>query len=213
MKRILVTQRVDREPTRGERRDALDQAWHAFLADCDLLPLLVPNHAGAARALLSTVPFDGVLLTGGNDLASVGGDAPERDEVELLLLRRAIAAGLPVLGVCRGMQIVLQHFGVGLIEVEGHVQSRLCIRVEGLAQDVNSYHRWGCRETCPELEVWARAEDGVVKAVRHRELPLFGVMWHPERMEPFRAADVALFRKVYADGPWLKTDGEREPRA
>jgi len=198
MRRILVTQRVAIEPGRGERRDALDQAWNAFLSSCDLLALLVPNHLRSAEGLLSSLSFDGALLTGGNDLATHGGDAPERDEVELLVLRRTLAAGLPLLGVCRGMQLVLESFGVEQIAVDGHVQESQEIRIDGVPAVVNSYHRWGCRETCPELEVWARAEDGVVKAVRHRELPVVGVMWHPERMEPFREQDTELFRAVYA---------------
>ena len=201
MRRILVTQRVERASESGERRDALAQSWHAFLADCELAPVLVPNHAPSVERLLSgpsSEPFDGVLLTGGNDLGVHGGDAPERDEVEGLLLGHALAAGRPVLGVCRGMQLVLDWFGVEQTRVEGHVQPRQTIRVDGAPAEVNSYHRWGCKQACAELEVWARAEDGVVKAVRHRALPVVGVMWHPERLDPFRADDVALFRSVFA---------------
>lgn len=197
MKRIWVSQRVEHDPATGETRDALDRAWHDFLGQCGLLPVLVPNHEPGLGHLLSAVPCDGLLLTGGNDLGHLGGDAPERDAVERALLRHALAAGLPVLGVCRGMQLLLDSFGVPLVAVEGHVQARQEIEIEGQACVVNSYHRWGCREVCPELVVWARAHDGVVKAVRHRELPLQGILWHPERLRPFRPADVALFRAAF----------------
>jgi gamma-glutamyl-gamma-aminobutyrate hydrolase PuuD len=194
VRRILCTQRVDPVPGRAERRDALDQAWSAFLVRCGLLPIVVPNVPEAADALIARVPFDGVLLTGGNDLAEYGGDAPERDRVERGLLRRAIDDRLPVLGVCRGMQLLLDAFGTRLVEVPGHVLPRQEIEVDGAPATVNSYHRWGCREVGAALRVWARAGDGVVKAVRHAELPLVGIMWHPERLDPLRAEDLALFR-------------------
>jgi putative glutamine amidotransferase len=197
LSRVLVTQRVVVEPEHGERRDALDQRWHAFLAECGVVPVLVPNHAEAAARLASEVRFDGLLLTGGNDLGVLGGDAPERDAAEELLLERALDARVPVLGVCRGMQLLLHRSGAELGRVEGHVQARQTIRIDGVPTEVNSYHAFGCSEVPPELEVWARADDGVVKAVRHRSLPLLGVMWHPERLAPFRAADVALFRSVF----------------
>ncbi|MEQ1568980.1 MAG: type 1 glutamine amidotransferase [Myxococcota bacterium] len=200
MRRILCTQRVDSVPGRAERRDALDQAWSTFLLRCGLLPIPVPNVPEAAEALMDQVPFDGVLLTGGNDLASYGGDAPERDQVERSLLKRALDERRPVLGVCRGMQLLLDAFDTPLVEVPGHVSPRQEIEVDGAPAMVNSYHRWGCREVGGGLQVWARASDGVVKAVRHPERRLVGIMWHPERMDPLREEDVALFREQFSEG-------------
>ena len=210
MSRVLVTQRVVQEPG-GERRDALEQAWHAFLERCGLAALLVPNHLQSAERILREGSFAGALLTGGNDLATHGGDAPERDRVEALLLQHALRERLPVLGVCRGMQVVLEHFGVTQVPVADHVAPRQEILVEGLPEQVNSFHRWGCRETCAELEVWARAPDGVVKAVRHLSLPVTGIMWHPERLRPFREEDVALFRATFRERRAEAADSERFP--
>lgn len=200
MKRILVTQRVCVDAATGERRDALDQRWHELFARCELLPSLVPNDASIAHRMLGRGGFDGLLLTGGNTLAAHGGDAPERDEVETLLLERALETELPVLGVCRGMQLVLERFGVRQIRVEGHVQARQTILADRETIEVNSYHEWGCRTTALELAVWARADDGVVKAVRHVDLPVVGIMWHPERIDPLRDDDVALLRRVFRCG-------------
>jgi putative glutamine amidotransferase len=210
MSHVLVTQRVVQEPG-GERRDALEQAWHEFLESCGLAALLVPNRLESATRILREAAFAGTLLTGGNDLGTHGGDAPERDRVEALLLRHCLRERLPVLGVCRGMQVVLEHFGVTQVPLAGHVAARQEILVEGLPEQVNSYHRWGCRESCAELEVWARAPDGVVKAVRHRSLPVIGIMWHPERLQPFRAEDVALFRATFRERSAGGADVERFP--
>ena len=198
MKAVGVTQRVSLVPAYGERRDCLDQAWIRFLSACGLLPVLLPNVAEAALALCQEVGITGLVLTGGNDLAVLGGDAPERDAVENVLLDLAERRGLPVLGVCRGMQMIQQRFAIPLRRVEGHVAQRMAIRIDGEPKEVNSYHNFGAVDSRPPLDVWAVADDGVVKAIRHSALPITGIMWHPERSAPFSPADMALFRQVFA---------------
>jgi N5-(cytidine 5'-diphosphoramidyl)-L-glutamine hydrolase len=195
MKPVAVTQRVEVVPAHGERRDCLDQAWTKFLAACGLLPVLLPNLAEAALALCEGV--EGLLLTGGNDLAEMGGDAPERDGVENALLDLAERRKLPVMGVCRGMQVIQRRFDIPLQRVDGHVANRQVILIEGEPTEVNSYHRFAAFESRPPFDVWARADDGVIKAVRHSALPVMGIMWHPERLSPFSSADVTLFRRFF----------------
>jgi putative glutamine amidotransferase len=198
MKTVAITQRVSVVSPYGERRDCLDQAWTRFLSACSLLPVLLPNVTEAALALCERSSIAGLVLTGGNDLAELGGDAPERDAVENALLDLAERRGLPVLGVCRGMQVIQQRFAVPLRRVEGHVSQHQVIRIDGEPKDVNSYHHFGSFESRPPLDVWAVAADGVVKAIRHSARPVTGIMWHPERVAPFSPADVALFRQVFA---------------
>ena len=197
MKAVAITQRVSVVPAYGERRDCLDQAWTKFLAACGLLPVLLPNVTEAALALCEGAGIGGLVLTGGNDLAVLGGDAPERDAVESALLDLAERRKLPVLGVCRGMQVIQRRFGVALRRVEGHVAQRQIVRIDGERKEVNSFHRFAACDSRPPLEVWAVADDGVVKAIRHATEPMTGIMWHPERTVPFAPADVALFRQVF----------------
>ena len=197
MKTVAITQRVSVVPEHGERRDCLDQAWPRFLAACGLLPLPLPNVGDVALAMCGGTEIAGLVLTGGNDLAALGGDAPERDAVENALLDMAERRALPVLGVCRGMQILQQRCGIALHRVEGHVTPRQTIYVNGEPQQVNAYHRFAACESRAPLASWAVAEDGVVKAVHHQALPMTGIMWHPERNSPFAAQDVALFRRVF----------------
>jgi putative glutamine amidotransferase len=204
-KPIAVTQRVDIVAKRGERRDALDQRWTEFLAACGLLAVPMPNRPEAAGALFDAL-FDamapaGLLLTGGNDPVAIGGDAPERDATEAALIERARACGLPVFGVCRGLQVLLARDGAVLKPVAGHVTAAHRVRIDGVPAEVNSYHIWGASEAPAGFEVWAVAEDGVIEAARHRRDPVAGIMWHPERTVPFAPRDIALFRHFFGTAP------------
>ncbi|MBB2933526.1 putative glutamine amidotransferase [Amycolatopsis bartoniae] len=184
-----MTQRIVVDPVTGEIRLALDVRWARFLAAAGLIPVPLPLEAALARQVMRAAGCAGLLLTGGNDL----GEVPERDELELSLLAAALARRLPVLGVCRGMQLILSAFGGVLQKVEGHVgvQHRLA---DGRV--VNSYHNWGAVEAPREFTVTARHE-GVVEAIRHRVAPVVGTMWHPERTDPFDPADLALFTELF----------------
>ena len=197
MKMVAVTQRVSIVPAYGERRDCLDQSWTRFLSACGLLPVLLPNVTEAALALCDGAGIAGMVLTGGNDLAVLGGDAPERDAVENALLDLAERRGLPVLGVCRGMQVIQQRFAIRLRRVDGHVVQRQVIQIDGAPREVNSFHQFAAFDSRPPLDVWAVATDGVVKAVRHSARPITGIMWHPERCVPYAPADVNLFCQVF----------------
>ena len=169
----------------------------SLLHAAGLLPILIPNNTEVARAIVRETRPAGILLTGGNDLAAYGGDAPERDDTELALVEDALGADVPVLGVCRGMQVIQHAFDVPLERVTGHVTREQTIEVDGEASLVNSFHNWGTRETAPELEVWARSDDGVVKGIRHRSLKLEAFMWHPERIQPFRQWDIDFMRRFF----------------
>lgn len=194
MRLVAITQRVAVDPNHGERRDCLDQRWAAFLNACHATPIPLPNAPEVAVSILDSVPLAGLVLTGGNDLAVYGGDAPERDETENRLLDRATQRGLPVIAVCRGMQLIQHRRGVPLRKVDGHVARRQTIRIEGKDAEVNSYHRFGTAENRPPLEPWAYSTDGLVKAVRDSERRTLALMWHPERLDPFALRDIELFR-------------------
>ena len=190
--RIAVTQRVDLVQQYSERRDALDQSWPLLLQQLGFLPVIVPNLEGVARRLIAELGVEGVLLTGGNSPVSYGGDAPERDAVEHFLLDHAQQNQLPVLGICRGMQILLEHFGSKLIPVSNHVRTNHEINLFGTSRSVNSYHNLGLIDLPDCFQVLSRANDSTIEAARHATYPFMGIMWHPERMHPFDAKDLQL---------------------
>ncbi|WP_127533598.1 gamma-glutamyl-gamma-aminobutyrate hydrolase family protein [Paenibacillus kobensis] len=200
MKLIAVTQRVDVITAYGERRDALDQRWIELLTSCGFVPLVLPNRLLAVQLLLKCMPICGIVLTGGNDLAKYGGDAPERDEAEMYLIEYAVERKLPLLGVCRGMQMIQDYCGVPLSEVQGHIASIHSVTSGTRSFRRNSFHRFGARHSTKELVIRAAAEDGVVEAVEHATDKLRGIMWHPERTFPPDPEDVQWIRNWLSNG-------------
>lgn len=188
---IAVTQRVEYIEDIGEQRDALSQEWAELAEICSFVPLILPNRLSVTKEILEKIPPDGILLTGGNDI----GDTPERDETERFLISYAMKTRIPLLGVCRGMQMLLDYFGTPLRRVEHHV------RVEHSLSNgdvVNSFHGWGAAKCKEPLvpETWSG--DGILEAVRHQNCPwIRGIMWHPERYHPSRERDVQFIKEVF----------------
>jgi putative glutamine amidotransferase len=188
--RIAVSQRCDAVAGRDEVRDALDQRLAALLWELGFLPLPLASGISAPADYLAALAPDGILLSGGNDI----GSAPLRDALEKAALDYAVQHGLPVLGICRGMQFINQYRGGSLRSVPGHtaVRHRVFGSLVGDAgREVNSYHDHGLlnADLGSALEAVAWADDGVVEALRHRERPWLGIMWHPERDTPTDSID------------------------
>ena len=199
MKKVLVSQRVDEYPDRNERRDALDQKLALWLMENKIVPIPVPNLIiyGRGRSewlseWIESVQPDGVVLSGGNDIES----CPERDATEAFLLDVAREKKWPVLGICRGMQMMAVADGSELIEVEGHVRTVHHLKGE-ITGEANSYHNQAIKK-CPNgYRIAATAEDGHIEAIIHKELPWEGWMWHPEREEVFMERDKERVRKLF----------------
>jgi putative glutamine amidotransferase len=179
------------------------------------VPVLLPAVAGAAREVLDAL--DGLVLSGGGDVDAAGGRVrPARDAFELALLRATLDRDLPVLAVCRGVQLLNVALGGSLTQhlpdLLGHHQHRLQTGVFGPVQvhlaaesrvamilgtraQVLCHHHQALGRVAQDLDVVGWAQDGTVEAV---ELPgrtfVLGVQWHPEQ-DP---ADDRLFAAFIA---------------
>lgn len=204
---ILISQQVNVEPSYGERRDTLDQAWYGTLLDLfgEVRLIPIPNNERLAAALLDGAAVDLIVLTGGNDLAHLPGasrPAPERDVVERQLLEIATGRRLPLLAVCRGFQHMNVVLGGGLSPCEGHVAVEHMLTSDGDEPPirVNSFHNFGIRSSdlSKELRPGYVDEDNWVEAAAHHELPWLGIMWHPERSNSDSAEQAGFIRRFFA---------------
>ncbi len=202
---VGITQRIDRIAGRAELRDALDQRLVQWVAHAGFLAVPIPNtlsgtgNCGAPTLenWLQVVRPGALILSGGNDI----GEYPARDATERNLLSWAADERVPVLGICRGLQMMAAWAGVDLIRKEGHVGSRHQLVVPANKDEwpgsVNSFHNWGLA-SCPDgFEVAAKAEDGSIEAIEHAELPWEGWMWHPERESPFSPQDINRLKSLF----------------
>jgi len=162
-----------------------------------------------------------VIFTGGSDVdpelygetahPETSGIVRMRDEAELALLRAALDRDMPVLGICRGIQVLNVGLGGDLDQhLEGHrhdppgqfLQHDVAIEPEtrlgeilGDRTTVMSHHHQGLKTLAPGLVETARAEDGLVEAVEAPERRFtLGVLWHPEAGE-----DARLFETLVAE--------------
>jgi putative glutamine amidotransferase len=179
--------------------------------------LLAPAHAtDSVYALMERC--HGLVLTGGGDVDPASyGEAPRaeldgvlgaRDELEFAALGFAIERRLPILGICRGLQILNVHLGGTLwqdidTEVPSQIRHQQVGRWEERSHDVdiepdsklfeavgareihiNSFHHQAVREPAPRMRVTGRSDDGLIEAAELRDYPFgIGVQWHPERGE------------------------------
>lgn len=168
------------------------------------LPLVLPVLPAETLPVADLLaPVDALLLAGGGDLdPATYGDLPDpstvdvdrlRDDVEVALARVAIERGVPVLGLCRGMQVVNVALGGRLHQdVEGHVlpppgthavhtaSGSLSRQLLGARVDVRSLHHQAVAELGTGLRATARSDDDGIEAIELPGHPLLGVQWHPE---------------------------------
>ena len=208
MRPVLVSQRVDVVSGYDERRDALDQRWTTLLAKVGLFPVPVPNIIDntSLTTLLNLPALAGMILSGGGSLSAYGGCTCERDAIETSMIDAAEQRQLAVLGVCRGLQVLLHRYRSTLVELEGHVRTRHRLHIVGdgpfathlrAHSDVNSYHELGAHDADVPLRVVARAFDGSIEAVEHVDRPIRAIMWHPERESTTNEADLSLLDWIF----------------
>lgn len=186
----------------GEQHAALSQGWGTFLQAAlpgvHLLP--VPNLGTMVCNTLEAFGIDGLLLTGGEDW----GVHPVRDETERVLFNWSLARGCPIMGICRGAQVINKLLGGSLTKAktDAHVGTRHDVWLAGKSLSVNSYHNNVIRPprlaSC--LTPLAIAPDETVEAFVFSGRQIAGILWHPEREVHPQEHDIVVFRDIFGKG-------------
>ncbi len=187
----------------------LQRSYAVAVSAAGGVPVVLAPGRGRGAAAASLARCDALVLSGGDQLPTRfgAGDAraPARDperaeriEWERALIDEATARGVPVLGVCYGMQLLNLHYGGSLRDaflpasgghggsgaitrhrVETRPATRIASWVGGDAEVASSHHQ-AVDEVAPRFRVAATAPDGVVEAIEDPDAGVYGVEWHPE---------------------------------
>jgi gamma-glutamyl-gamma-aminobutyrate hydrolase PuuD len=206
VKLLGITQRVEIVKSYSERRDCLDQSWSDLALSLNYLPVPLPNVSPEhVESLIDSLGLDAIIFSGGNSISSLDPSAadasPKRDAFEYELLKQAISKKIPIIGICRGMQIINLAFGGYLTQISGHVATQHAINSKTstyqFPETVNSFHSWGIGKDglANELEMIAVDSDGNIEAYHHPDASLLGLMWHPEREKPFNLLNIQLLTR------------------
>ncbi len=216
---IGISTSLDTRAGNGVCRAALPTTYTRAIQMSGGLPVLIPPSMPADRHPLLRERLDGLVLSGGADIdpSHFNGEPhprvydvdPTRDELELGLSRLAAETGWPILGICRGAQVLNVALGGSLYtdladQLPGalrhdwypgfphthlahtiHVEngSSLAATLGGMEVWVNSLHHQGIHSLATGLRPLARAADSLIEAVELPGHPFFlGVQWHPESL-------------------------------
>lgn len=194
----------------------LAEGYYQSVLKAGGVPVIIPPFSETDRLGEMLDGLDGIIFSGGGDpnpllfgeepVKELHGITPERDVQELLLVRFAYDRQIPMLGICKGIQMINAALGGTLYQdihsqMEGvrikHIQDqdrRFPSHTVALAEDsilyklfkqstiaVNSFHHQACKDAAPCLKVTATSADGVIEAVESNEhKSILGVQWHPE---------------------------------
>lgn len=201
----------------GYRRSYVNEDYVRSVILAGGVPLLLPLTNDPEIITSYCGLIDGLVLSGGHDvsplsygeqpLQKLGHTLPERDEFEKKLIENAFGKNLPILGICRGLQMLNVVFGGTLYqdldyipncsikhdqyhdsalpthEIEISHGSTLHTIMNTTRIKTNSFHHLAIKDLAEAFLVSARADDGIIEAVEHQGYKfIIGVQWHPEMM-------------------------------
>ena len=193
----------------------LAEGYYQSVLKAGGIPFIIPPFHETDRLGELLDRLDGIIFSGGGDInplllgeepiKELHSITPERDQQELLLARLAYDRQIPMLGICKGIQIINAALGGTLYQdihtqMEGirikHSQDQdrrypshqvtisrgsILEKIFGTELAVNSFHHQACKSAAPGLKVTAMSSDGVIEAIESDEFKsIMGVQWHPE---------------------------------
>lgn len=193
-------------------------------------PVLIPAITDIKMLTAALDGVDGLLMSGGGDINPlyVGEEPiPElqdvdtfRDEYELILLHLATARQLPIMGICRGHQLINVAFGGSIYQdIYAQREAYTLKHSQKMAREqlshsvtfgqekrlVNSFHHQAVNRVAPEFKATAEAPDGLNEGMEHIEKPIYSVQWHPECMAAEGDEEsINLFRPFIKNASFFK---------
>tara|TARA_B100001057_G_scaffold499985_1_gene612821 strand:+ start:5458 stop:6081 length:624 start_codon:yes stop_codon:yes gene_type:complete len=188
--KIAISPRLYLDKLTSELRMSLDTRWIYILNKIGYEVYILPLNNSSEK--ISFSKFDGLILSGGGDISSINNNAENslRDSYETHLIEFCIDNKLPILGVCRGAQLINDFFGGSLRKFDNHVNQNHDLKyTKSYPKNylkpkwANCYHNFSILkdDLSEKLEIYATSQDGSIEAFGNKTLKLLCIMWHPER--------------------------------
>lgn len=214
----------------GYERAYVNNDYVQSVAKVGGAPIILPLISDYEEVKTQIEAVDSIIISGGYDVNPLiygeepvqkqGFLCPERDEYDLMVIKVAMELNKPILGICRGLQILnaalggsmyqdlsqiegcyIKHVQESRPEVAGHsvevVKGTKLYDILGEKITTNSFHHQAVKDLAPGFKVAARAKDGVIEAIEKEDGFVIGIQWHPEMMaRKDNEVMINLFKKL-----------------
>ena len=167
--------------------DFIDHYWINFFEKKKIEYKLIPNSKYLSEKILKKI--DILILTGGNDIISKKKESIIRNKIEINLINKAIKKKIPILGICRGAQLLNIKFGGRISKVKNQMRTRHNIYfykndiIKKNILNVNSFHNYGIKhkDFSKKFKIIATDNDQNIEMFISKKNKIIATMWHPER--------------------------------
>ena len=167
--------------------DFLDHYWVEYFGKKKTDYNLIPNNTYLSEKILKKINL--LILTGGNDIISNKKEVLIRNKIEKNLIKKAIKKKIPILGICRGAQLLNISFGGKIKKVRNQMRTRHNIYItkndiiKKKILNVNSFHNFGIKKNnlSKKFVKIAFDKENNIEMFVSKKHKIIGVMWHPER--------------------------------
>ena len=181
--------------------DFIDHYWIRYFEKRKIKFTLIPNSKNLLPNYLSK-NVDLILLPGGNDIFEKNKSSKNRLIIENKLIKFSIRNKIPLLGICRGMQVINLFFGGKIEKISGHMKKSTKITMkQNLFKTktikVKCFHNYGIKpkSLSKNLEIHATDKYKNIEMLKHKDYFIRGLMWHPERESNFNKLDI-IFKNL-----------------
>ena len=167
--------------------DFIDHYWLDFFEKNKIKFYLIPNKKNLSKFFLKKINF--LILTGGNDVIGNEKTSKIRNKIESHLIDICVKKKIPMLGICRGAQLLNLKFGGRVKKVKNQMRTRHDIYfiknslIKKKFLNVNSFHNYGIKKNglAKKFEILAFDKSKNIEMFISKNNKIIGTMWHPER--------------------------------